>query len=137
MVQKMKNKIFLLFFLLFSLPVFAAPNLLDNQIVKLESRRDELKQKIEQCNQGVKKQKIAGGVAIGLAGVGVAANIKLYQKVSSIKSGGTGGTSGGGSMPSENLSTEQKDNRFCKTALGKLGDIEKVRKLDSCKDFNG
>lgn len=113
--------------------------ILDAQIARLEQRRDELKQKIEACEQSTKKHKIAGVATVAAAGVGVVANVKLYQKVSSIKSGGTSSTSGGGkgSSPQENLSPEQKNDRFCKTALNKLGDIEKVRKLDSCKDFNG
>ena len=116
----MKSKIFVLFISLFSLPVFGASDVLDAQIEKLESRRDELKQKIEQCNQGVKKQKIAGGVAIGLAGVGIAANVKLYQKVSSIKSGDGAGGSGGGSLPQDTRSQEQKNQDSCQefAALG-------------------
>ena len=94
--------------------VVADSIVLDAKISRLEQRRDELKQKIEQCKQGVKKQKIAGGVAIGLAGVGVAANVKLYQKVSSIKSGGTGGTSGGASgLPQNNKSPQQAKDDSC------------------------
>lgn len=89
--------------------------ILDAQIARLEQRRDELKQKIEACEQSKKKHKVAGITTVAAAGVGVAANVKLYQKVSSIKSGGTGGSSGGGkgSLPKDTRSQEQKDQDSC------------------------
>lgn len=94
--------------------VVADSIVLDAQIARLEQRRDELKQKIATCEQSTKKHKIAGVATVAAAGVGVAANVKLYQKVSSIKSGGTGGTSGGASgLPQNNKSPQQAKDDSC------------------------
>lgn len=88
--------------------------ILDAQIARLEQRRDELKQKIAACEQSTKKHKIAGVATVAAAGVGVVANVKLYQKVSSIKSGGTGGASGGASgLPQNNKSPQQAKDDSC------------------------
>lgn len=94
--------------------VVADSIVLDAQIARLEQHRDELKQKIAACEQSTKKHKITGVATLAAAGVGVAANVKLYQKVSSIKSGGTGGTSGGASgLPQNNKSPQQAKDDSC------------------------
>ena len=101
--------------------VVADSIVLDAKISRLEQRRDELKQKIATCEQSTKKHKIAGVATVAAAGVGVAANVKLYQKVSSIKSGGGGlSGSGGGSLPQDTRSQEQKNQDACQEfeALG-------------------
>lgn len=88
--------------------------ILDAQIARLEQRRDELKQKIAACEQSKKKHKVAGIATVAAAGVGVVANVKLYQKVSSIKSGGAGSTSGGSGGPAKDTrSQKEKDNDSC------------------------
>ena len=95
--------------------------ILDAQIARLEQRRDELKQKIAACEQSKKKHKVAGIATVAAAGVGVVANVKLYQKVSSIKSGGTSSTSGGSGGPAQDArSQKEKDDGSCEQ-FRKLG----------------
>ena len=95
------NKVFFTLFLaVIAVPTFVysdtyddASRALDSQIMELEHTRNELRDKLNTCEDKQKKNKIAGIATLATTGAGVTGNILLHQSIEK-KSGGGGGSGG-------------------------------------------
>lgn len=124
-----KNKLFsVLFLAVIAIPTFVysdtyddASRALDSQIMELEHTRNELRDKLNTCEDKQKKNKIAGIATLATTGAGVTGNILLHQSIEK-KSGG-----GSGSKIGQDTMTEgQKDCTTIKGGLQLLGSCEAV-----------
>lgn len=110
-----KNKLFsVLFLAVIAAPTFVysdtyddASRALDSQIMELEHTRNELRDKLNTCEDKQKKNKIAGIATLATTGAGVTGNILLHQSIEK-KSGGGGGS--GGKIGHDGRTDEKK---FC------------------------
>ena len=108
-----KNKLFsVLFLAVIAIPTFVysdtyddASRALDSQIMELEHTRNELRDKLNTCEDKQKKNKIAGIATLATTGAGVTGNILLHQSIEK-KSGGGGSAS---KIGQDTMTDEQKD----------------------------
>ena len=82
--------------------------MLDSEIAKYTTTRDEKYSALLQCEKTTQGFKIAGITTLIATGVGVYGNIKLAQKASG-NSGGAGKTAGAQGIVSDNRAQSDKD----------------------------
>lgn len=102
--------------LLLLVPLCARAGILDDTISKLTQRRDELKQALSQCESQTKKFKIAGISTLAATGIGVAANVKLYDSIKNI--GNDSANFAGAGAAADIRSEAQKSSDECEMFCG-------------------
>ena len=127
------NKVFFTLFLAaIAVPTFVygdtyddASRALDSQIMELEHTRNELRDKLNTCEDKQKKNKIAGIATLATTGAGVTGNILLHQSIEK-KSGGGGS---GSKIGQDTMTDEQKNCFTIKNVLDGLEGFD-------CKTIN-
>lgn len=96
--MKTNNVIFLLFVLAIVPRIVVADartdaaHALDSQIMELERTRDELRAKLNTCEDKQKKNKIAGITTLATTGAGVVGNVLLHKSIQKKESSGGSGS---------------------------------------------
>lgn len=110
--MKTNNVIFLLFVLAIVPRIVVADartdaaHALDSQIMELERTRDELRAKLNTCEDKQKKNKIAGITTLATTGAGVVGNVLLHKSIQKKESSGVSGNS---KIGNDTRTDEQKD----------------------------